>query len=166
MTALVAPSAVTSLIASSSGSEEPIKAIATQVLHNLRHQHLWRDLQIHDAHTLSPTQHTPVILGLPPQAVYTHPDEQVHMVQNGIRAEDVPVEKEWVLPTPQGQKWSLRRLAAIFDALPERSTMHEKKNQDWGGKRLLLAMVNTGMGGDGTVVYYVVLEGAVKPRQN
>lgn len=41
-----------------------------------------------------------------------------------------------------------------------------KRNGKWGGKRLLLAMVNKGMGGDGTVVYYVVLEGSVKPRQN
>lgn len=41
-----------------------------------------------------------------------------------------------------------------------------KRNGKWGGKRLLLAMVNKGMGGDGTVVYYVVMEGSVKPRQN
>lgn len=41
-----------------------------------------------------------------------------------------------------------------------------KREGKWGGKRLLLAMVNKGMGGDGTVVYYVVLEGSVKPRQN
>lgn len=38
--------------------------------------------------------------------------------------------------------------------------------KEWGGKRLLLAMVDRGMGGDGTVVYYIVQEGAVKPRQN
>lgn len=38
--------------------------------------------------------------------------------------------------------------------------------KEWGGKRLLLAMVDRGMGGEGTVVYYVVQEGAVKPRQN
>lgn len=37
---------------------------------------------------------------------------------------------------------------------------------EWGGKRLLLGMVDRGMGGEGTVVYYVVQEGAVKPRQN
>jgi tRNA-splicing endonuclease subunit Sen15, fungi type len=34
-------------------------------------------------------------------------------------------------------------------------------------KRVLLAMkAHEGMGGDGTVVYYIVQEGEVKPRQN
>ncbi|PYH79974.1 hypothetical protein BO82DRAFT_122652 [Aspergillus uvarum CBS 121591] len=38
--------------------------------------------------------------------------------------------------------------------------------REWGGKRMLLAMVDRQMGGDSTVVYYVVQDGAVKPRQN
>jgi tRNA-splicing endonuclease subunit Sen15, fungi type len=34
-------------------------------------------------------------------------------------------------------------------------------------KRVLLAMkAHQGMGGDGTIVYYIVQEGEVKPRQN
>lgn len=41
-----------------------------------------------------------------------------------------------------------------------------RMTNEWGGKRLLLSMVDRNMGGDGTVVYYVVQEGAVKPRQN
>lgn len=41
-----------------------------------------------------------------------------------------------------------------------------RMTNEWGGKRLLLSMVDRTMGGDGTVVYYVVQEGAVKPRQN
>lgn len=41
-----------------------------------------------------------------------------------------------------------------------------RETGQWGGKRLLLGMVDRGMGGEGTVVYYVVQEGAVKPRQN
>ncbi len=116
------------------------------------------------------------------------------MLEHGIRGEDVPVERVWVLPTAQGQSWSLRQLAGIFDALPDddpygenhsnynnsekdlkgdrtaygRHAEYEAKKREklWGGKRALLAMVNRGMGGDGTVVYYVVLEGNVKPRQN
>jgi tRNA-splicing endonuclease subunit Sen15 len=104
------------------------------------------------------------------------------MLENGIHETDVPVEREWVLPVAQGQKWSLRRLAGGFDALPERGDdigvedegksqkltefLEMKKQGKWGGKRLLLAMVNRGMGGDGTVVYYIVMEGSVKPRQN
>lgn len=41
-----------------------------------------------------------------------------------------------------------------------------KETKEWGTRRALLAMTNRGMGGEGTVVYYVVQEGEVKPRQN
>ena len=40
------------------------------------------------------------------------------------------------------------------------------KENKWGGKRLLLAVVDRLVGGDGTIVYYVVQDGHVKPRQN
>lgn len=119
------------------------------------------------------------------------------MLEQGISPDHVAVEREWVIPTAQGQSWSLGRLAAIFDALPDRtgpeisdeastaptlttsepdpetelreklSLLGKKRLENgWGGKRALLAMANRGMGGDGTIVYYVVLEGTVKPRQN
>lgn len=108
------------------------------------------------------------------------------MLERDIRPETVPIEKEWVIPTAQGQSWSLKKIAAIFDSLPIRvedlppittneekpqnaklqELMRRKREEPWGGKRALLAMVNRGMGGDGTVVYYVMLEGNVKPRQN
>ena len=54
--------------------------------------------------------------------------------------------------------------AKVAEYLEYRETARATK--EWGGKRLLLAMVDKGMGGEGTVVYYVVQEGAVKPRQN
>jgi len=134
-----------------------------------------------------------LISGVPPQSIYTHPEEQAYMLEHSIRPEDVTVAREWVLPTAQGQSWSLRRIAEIFDALPDgegyrdggketqqldmkdgkqrigKRLEYEKKKKGekaWGGKRVLLAMVNKAMGGDGTVVYYVILEGIVKPRQN
>lgn len=80
-------------------------------------------------------------------------------------------------------------MAAVFDSLPDsdeegpdvseiegskaealaeyyQRRKSARGTKEWGGKRLLLAMVDKGMGGDGTVAYYVVQEGAVKPRQN
>lgn len=111
------------------------------------------------------------------------------MLEQGLRDDDLKPERIFVIPTAQGQSWSLRRMAAVFDALAEvqpdetstgekdtgkaeqltkyyerRKKAHETK--EWGGKRVLLAMVDKGMGGEGTVVYYVVQEGEVKPRQN
>ena len=97
------------------------------------------------------------------------------MLTRGIREQDVAVEREWVLPTHLKEKWSLRRFAEVFDAVgkvppdvdkdggPE--SVGEVKGgvgSRRGGKRALLATVAD----DSTVVYYVVHDGIVKPRQN
>ena len=208
-------SALTNLI-SDSASSEPLSASTVQILHNLQHQHLWTSIQIHDLKDLdlrasalgaelatisSEDQTAPLYLisGIPPHRVYTHPDEQLYLLERGLREEDIELERMFVLPTVKNQPWSLRKMASVFDSLPdevdiqaEEASMNdddetndgasgEKKvklveyyeyrkkarlTKEWGGKRLLLAMVDRGMGGDGTVVYYVVQEGAVKPRQN
>ncbi|KMP08179.1 hypothetical protein CISG_01960 [Coccidioides immitis RMSCC 3703] len=182
------PSALTSLISSNSTTQpsSPVFALSLQILHNLEHQHIWKSLQLHEPHSLSPQQHIPLISGYPPQTIYTHPDEQAYLLEHDIRSEAVPVEREWVIPCAQGQSWSLRKFAGVFDSLPNRSDdipehkvnegnpaddkfsefIRRKREEPWGGKRALLAMVNRGAGGDGTVVYYVMLEGDVKPRQN
>ncbi|EEH39354.1 hypothetical protein PAAG_08623 [Paracoccidioides lutzii Pb01] len=197
-------------------SQNPISSLTTQIQHNLQYQHRWTSLRIHSPHTLSPSQNITLISGLPPQTLYTHQDEQAYMLEHGINPDDVPTEREWVIPTAQGQAWSLRQLAECFDVIPLPDSKHaegvenvvgmtvekggdsrsngisevksgegkgmktekkskeeifaeyqrRKRGKEWGGKRALLAMVDRGKGGDGTVVYYVVLEGSVKPRQN
>ncbi|KAL1961351.1 hypothetical protein VTO42DRAFT_79 [Malbranchea cinnamomea] len=178
-------SALTTLISQSQDPENPITALTLQVFHNLQHQHLWTSLRIHEPRTLSPSQSIPLISGIPPQSIYIHPDEQAYMLELGIRLEETAVDREWVIPTAQGQTWSLRRLAEVFDALPDRKEdiqapdskrglvsnkvleyERKKREEPWGGKRALLSMVNRNKGGDGTVVYYIILEGTVKPRQN
>lgn len=119
------------------------------------------------------------------------------MLKEKLREDDLKLERMFVLPTVQGQSWSLRRMAAVFDSLPSKEDVAQWSGEDadeegpeirdekaanlakyyeerkkalntkaWGGKRLLLAMVDRQMGGDGTVVYYIMQEGAVKPRQN
>ncbi|KAL2871107.1 uncharacterized protein BJX67DRAFT_216503 [Aspergillus lucknowensis] len=185
------PSALTTFIS----SRPTTSATTLQVLHNLQYQHLWTSLKIHDLQTAFPIS---LVSGLPPHRVYTHPDEQLYMVEHGLREEDIELDRMFVLPTVQGEPWSLEKMAAVFDALPNigeeglrsetqpsdavqgsagadkaaklaeyyeyRAKGHRTK--EWGGKRLLLAMIDKGMGGEGTVVYYVVQEGTVKPRQN
>lgn len=87
---------------------------------------------------------------------------------------EVASEREWVLPTQIGERWSLRGLGEVFDgldvvpptdddeALGEESSVGAK----WRGrnrrKRVLLATLHD----DSTVVYYIVHDGIVKPRQN
>lgn len=87
------------------------------------------------------------------------------------------IEREWVLPTHLKEKWSLRRFAEVFDAVgkvpPDVEGEDEHRGTEMGGgvkgvgsrrggKRVLLAIVAD----DSTVVYYIVHDGIVKPRQN
>ncbi|GCB22131.1 probable tRNA-splicing endonuclease subunit tsp-1 [Aspergillus awamori] len=186
------PSALTTLLSTTTTTPPtPLSANTIQILHNLQHQHLWTSLRVHDLHlpsksTTGPEQSLYLISGIPPHHLYIHPDEQLFMLERGLREDDVELERMFVLPTVQGESWTLRKLAGVFDSLPEGSEevlegggekaekLREyyeyrgkaRATKEWGGKRLLLAMVDRRMGGDGTVVYYVVQDGAVKPRQN
>ncbi|KAK5130617.1 hypothetical protein LTR08_001876 [Meristemomyces frigidus] len=105
---------------------------------------------------------------------------------------EMGAEREWVLPTHLRESWTLRRFAEVFDAL---STVPSPENggalfneadrmvvdgQEAEGehgadgqqtpnpwrttqpKRLLLATLED----DSTIVYYVIHDGIVKPRQN
>ncbi|KAL8773051.1 MAG: hypothetical protein Q9209_002071 [Squamulea sp. 1 TL-2023] len=176
------PSALTSYIEAS----KPIiilphgsihHALAAQVLHNLQYQHDWSELQIHHQFPGSGKPlPKPLVSGLPPHRIYVHPDEQIEMLKQKVQEKDVPSEREWVLPTQLHEKWSLRKFAEVFDAIGEvppaiNQVGEEKQNDNTrlrdignrrGGKRLLLATI----GDDSTVVYYIVHNGIVKPRQN
>lgn len=188
------PSALTTLSTTTTTTNKPTpqSATTTQILHNLQHQHLWTSLKTHVLQPLDPSADSGspayLISGVPPHRVYTHPDEQLYLLEKGLREDDIPAERMFVIPTAQGQAWSLRRMAAVFDSVTETEGDEDgegddgekvealkayyaqrkkaRETREWGGKRMLLAMVDKGMGGDGTVVYYVVQEGAVKPRQN
>lgn len=196
-----------------------LEHLALQVAHNLRFQHGWTEIDLryqtaprllHHA-DVTQTEHLlrPVISGLPPQRLYVHPDEQIEVLQRqrdegktGMPA--LEREREWVLPSQLREKWSLRRLASVFDSMPsvppksggarlfeEEATVAGcgrvsgtlvpehlatsgggRDGESRGGqlnswrvsqpKRLLLATVDD----DSTVVYYVVHDGIIKPRQN
>ena len=159
------------------------QALTRQVLHNLRYQHDWTSLSIHNQSPLTSVTADvprPLISGFPPQRIYVHPDEQVEMLVRGVAEKDVAPEREWVLPAHVREKWSLRRLAAVFDAVgvvppgEDGLTIGERADRELegegsegvgnrrGGKRVLMAIA----GNDSTVVYYIVHDGIVKPRQN
>ena len=100
------------------------------------------------------------------------------MLSAGIQETDVPGEREWVLPTRLAEKWTLRRFAEVFDGVGivppgeggdggedrrDRERLVERNvGTRRGGKRILLATASD----DSTIVYYVVHDGIVKPRQN
>ena len=181
-TVVPAASALTTFIESQCQSESAInmsdhQALALQVMYDLQYQHDWSSLDIHSHSSTSASNAAsllrPLISGLPAHHVYIHPDDQVDILKQGLTDKDVPVDREWVLPTHLREKWTLRRFAEVFDAIDEtpsgaqaRSAATDDQNQYHGsrkrGKRLLMAVVND----DSTIVYYIVHDGIVKPRQN
>ncbi|KAH0843294.1 hypothetical protein FOPE_08290 [Fonsecaea pedrosoi] len=144
----------------------------------------------------SPGGTVPIISGLPPQHTYLHPDMQTYLIKHKIKESDIQVQREFVLPLAMGEKWSLARLCGVFDQLPERESVRVRRPMSPTGgnpgerrskvgetanegdaagavyehkdsKRVLCGMrAREGGGGDGTIVYYIMQEGEVKPRQN
>lgn len=137
----------------------------------------------------------PLISGLPPQRLYVHPDEQIALLQAakakasaselglvGVAAAITPAaEREWVLPTHLNEKWSLQRFGQLFDRIetvpPDVGLDSDVEDEVMVGgvrgqegmgnlwrtkKRVLLATLHD----DSTVMYYIVHDGIVKPRQN
>lgn len=181
-------SALETLIARSASiyGDVPQLKLATEVAHNLRYQHDWSDLRIHQTCQGSPLP-TPMISGLPPQRLYIHPDEQVELLQEQKKAgrvglPETSTQREWVLPTHLRDRWSLHRFSDVFDAVtvvPDTSEgvlvpfsyskdgntalSDEDRMNPWRTtKRLALAVLDD----DSTVVFYIVHDGIVKPRQN
>lgn len=170
--------------------------LADVVRNNLENQQDWTQLQTHDDEDEDeddgnsrdePGGKRILLSGLPPRRVYIHPDEQIELMRaeralgNGRRIVQPP-EYEWVLPVHLTETPSISQFAAVFDsiaALPPAAVRAEAASPAGGegeetaaqwkkwrnakrGKRLLLAIVQD----DSTVVYYVMQDGIVKPRQN
>jgi len=187
----VRPSPLQSLVADpkllSGATHLPsLHTLALQIQHNLQYQHSWADLRVH---TRSPLTNEPLprplLSGLPPQRLYVHPDEQIELLKkadqqrkaslraggdsNALEVKAEP-EREWILPTRLSEKWTLRRLADVFNgiglvppAAASESTEEDRPaNPFRTTKRVVLATVDS----DSTVVYYIVHDGVVKPRQN
>ena len=152
-----------------------LESLTQAVLDNLENQQDWADLRVHrDA-----SKPRPLISGLPPRRIYVHPDEQIEIIKaEKAQGQTIPQppEVEWVLPIHLAEKFSLSAFAAVFDsveAIPPGTLAEEKAVDDtaahwrqWRGakrgKRILLATVQD----DSTVVYYLMHDGIVKPRQN
>ncbi|KAI3399030.1 hypothetical protein diail_7830 [Diaporthe ilicicola] len=148
--------------------------LAKVVRNNLENQQDWKHVTSH----AEPSQTRPLLSGLPPRRMYIHPDEQIDIIKaEKALGETVPQEPdyEWVLPIHISEKPTLAAFAAVFDsldALPPASKLVETEGDaapDWKkwrgskrGKRVLLATVHD----DSTVVYYMMHDGIVKPRQN
>jgi tRNA-splicing endonuclease subunit Sen15 len=124
------------------------------VHNNLTNAADWSSVTTHPA---SDTQPRPLLTGLPPEPIYIDPDVD----SNAPPTESALKQHEYVLPVDLREKWSVRKMAEVFDAMPEGYWGVSAKGEI-RKKRLLLAVVSD----DSTVVYYFVHDGIVKPRQN
>ena len=184
----MASSSVDGWTAGATSQDPSFHHLAERVAHNLQHQHQWTEISIHAKSNvvedcLLPR---PIISGLPPQRIYVHPDEQIELLkeeskfasQGTASKTSLSPEPEWVLPTHLREKWSLKKFAEVFDRIsiaPEnldnqssgnatdsKSTGQTVTNKWRTTKRVLLATVDD----DSTIVYYIIHDGIVKPRQN
>lgn len=136
-----------------------INDLVATVFENLEAQHDWTSLEIQTRSQTRKSQHPrPLISGVPPRRVYLHPDDQIEMIKNNTisTAQGTP-EVEWVLPANLNENITLEFLATVFDSMDRPESLRPGRS-----KRLLLAVVHD----DSTVVYYIVHDGIVKPRQN
>ncbi|KAI6779504.1 uncharacterized protein J7T54_002772 [Emericellopsis cladophorae] len=133
---------------------EPPKAVVhltSTVLSNLEDQHDWSHLEISNARS-----GRPLISGLPPRRLYTHPDDQIAALEHEHKTGErifQDAETEWVLAVHLAEKWTLADFASVFDSIEHTGPR---------AKRIVLATVHN----DSTIVYYLMHEGMVKPRQN
>lgn len=130
---------------------DSIVDVTSTVIHNLQYQHDWVSLNVHET-----TSHRPLIRGLPPRRLYIHPDDQIAALERekatGEPLDQTP-ELEWVLAVHPEEKWTIKGFSNIFDSIEQKGPRE---------KRIVLATVHN----DSTVVYYLMHEGMVKPRQN
>jgi len=112
--------------------------VAETVVFNLTHQHHWTDARIRRLASLPGDR--PLITAVSPES--------------GNR--------EWIVPVRLEENWSLRGWKEVFEALRvDEAAAAAGKDEDVV-KRVYMGMV----GGDSSVIYYIVHEGLVKPRQN
>ncbi|KAI9167315.1 putative tRNA-splicing endonuclease subunit tsp-1 [Paramyrothecium foliicola] len=134
--------------------EISIQNVTAAVVQNLRDQHDWTNVEVLDA---AEGHARPLIKGLPPKLLYLHPDDQIAALSDpsrppGEQPYHAP-EEEWVLAVHPAESWSIANFSQVFGSLEDTKPR---------GKRLVLAMLHN----DSTVVYYLMHEGMVKPRQN
>jgi tRNA-splicing endonuclease subunit Sen15, fungi type len=155
-------------------AEDHYESLAAVVAGNLEHQQDWTRVRLHR----DSEKPRVLVSGLPPRRLYIHPDEQIELIKaesalgEGQRILQEP-EFEWVLPVHLNEKPSVGEFAAIFDSIdvlpPDAQEGSPDAGAEWAkwrtekrGKRVLVAVVQD----DSTVVYYIMHDGIVKPRQN
>lgn len=115
-------------------------SLSEQVKTNLSHYNLWTDVREHSIKDLS----LEILSGIPPSK---------------LDSNDIENQREWIIPKLMSHKANLT-LKEINSWFVSISNLVESNNSR--PKRVTIGLVND----DGTVVYYFIHDGVVKPRQN
>lgn len=116
-------------------------SVSEQVVTNLVHYNLWSNVKSHIEEVKSPNDGPKfaILSGMPPEKL-----DQL----------DVERQREWVIAKLMDcQTCDMKEIELYFDAVGK---------LDHRPKRLTLGLVND----DGTVTYYFIHDGLIKPRQN
>ncbi|KAF3930561.1 hypothetical protein ABW19_dt0203285 [Dactylella cylindrospora] len=144
-------------------ASDDLRNLRSIVRSNLEFQHYWTDVELLD--TLGDIEGDLDVPGaaqaLPRPLIYGRPSEQLYNPEpaastNTEGASKPTPDMEYVLAVHLNESFTLRKWAAVFDAIP---TPAEESNRK---KRIVVGVVS----GDSTVVYYIMHDGIVKPRQN
>ncbi|RPA85073.1 hypothetical protein BJ508DRAFT_412215 [Ascobolus immersus RN42] len=124
----------------------------------------WTSITIHTHSPVDPSKRLPraMISGIPPTNLYAELEDPGQKKEKKV---DKKIRREWVLPSSLRENWTLRKWAEVFDLLgdlPPGENGEGDCDEKVEKKRILMGIV----GGDGTVVFYFVHDGIVKPRQN
>ncbi|KAF3929299.1 hypothetical protein AA313_de0207968 [Arthrobotrys entomopaga] len=150
-----------------------LRGLRSIVLSNLEYQHYWTDIKLLD--TMADLDQNAQFDPLPRPMIYGRPPDQLYNPEpaaaggnssaNGSESQKPTAEMEYVLPVHLTEKLTLRQWAAVFDALPTpppSPLATPAVGSDGRKKRIVVAVVS----GDSTIVYYIMHDGIVKPRQN
>ncbi|KAK6544491.1 hypothetical protein TWF694_001185 [Orbilia ellipsospora] len=155
-------------MAADDGETSHLRGLRSIVLSNLEYQHYWTDIKTLD--TLADLDQNaqadplsrPMIYGRPPDQLYNpEPAAATTSSADASQSQKPAAEMEYVLPVHLTEKLTLRQWAAIFDTLPT-PPPSTAAGSDGREKRIVVAVIS----GDSTVVYYIMHDGIVKPRQN
>jgi len=107
---------------------------------------------------------------------------QAQKKRGSVGLGEVESEREWVLPSHIRERWSLRRFGEVFDQIGvvppgydggqaeagsrEKDGDEEEEEDEINPWRKTKRVVLATLDDDSTVVYYIVHDGIVKPRQN
>ncbi|ODV96196.1 hypothetical protein PACTADRAFT_49586 [Pachysolen tannophilus NRRL Y-2460] len=125
-----------------------LKPLTKQVKTNLEYYNLWSDLKVYNFDNDS----IQLLNGKPLEKL--QPSESISNDKTRSEQEQQGNDREWIFPIGMDEKLTMSQTDFVFDCI--RLVENERP------KRIIAGMVNN----DGTIVYYFIHDGIVRPRKS